>query len=92
MEAIKLKQIDRLREHVTISFINRAMNATDKNGKFKIKKEEDLFNLDKEIEKILRVDEASGDISELMKIANNLSKYRAMKGQQKGGDDNGVCD
>lgn len=90
MEAEKLKQLDRLREYTTQAFIDRAMNATDKNGRYKVKTEKDLFDLDKEVDKIIRGGEPSREIGDLIKIANNLSEYREKRKDM--GQDNAESD
>ena len=84
LKGATLRQLDRLRELSDLAILIRAAQAADSKGRYIVKTSKDLFDAEKQINRILGTREAVD--AELFEIHERLLEYQKMKGASDGED------
>lgn len=75
MKVYQLRKLDKLQGYTELALINRKVNATDKNGKYKVKKMDDVISFEKKEKEILQIED-NPVFERLERVAMNLKTYR----------------
>ncbi len=83
-QAWRLNEIHKKEAAIEKAFIDRIVSATNKKGKFIIRKPDEIFNVEEERNRVLGLSREIKNKDTLLQITRNLREYRSKKGHKNG--------